>query len=362
MCSSRVRLLIDILHPAHVHIFRNLVNELQARGHEVRLTMRDKDVARELLDEYGFSYEILSRQQSGLALAGEFLQRNARLWQVIERFRPHFLAGAMGPSIASVGRLRRLLCGDRVRIVVFYDTERAPLTNTFVYPLADYVCTADCYYGPVRGNHLTYPGYQQLAYLHPNRFTPDPEVVRNAGVDPTSPYYVVRFVSYQASHDLSTMGLSDEKKLELVRMLSEHGRVLVTSERALPAALEPYRMRLPANRVHHVLAFARLLVGESATMASEAAVLGVPAVYISPQGRGFTDDQERRYGLVTNFTERRFHENWMSTVSALASDGTLAERAREARARLLSEKIDVTAWMIELFEREYEATFGKSSD
>ena len=355
-----MRVLIDILHPAHVHIFRNLVTELQARGHEVRLTMRDKDVARELLDEYGFHYDVISQQQRGLALAGEFMLRNARLWDVVERFRPHFLAGAMGPSIAVVGRLRRLLRRDPVRVVVFYDTERAPLTNSFVYPLADYVCTADCYSAPVRGNHLTYPGYQQLAYLHPSRFTADPEVVRSVGVDPTSRYYVVRFVSYQATHDLSTSGLTNRKKIELVRVLSEHGRVIVTSERALPAELEPYRLKLPAREMHHVLAFARLLVGESATMASEAAVLGVPAVYISPQRRGFTDDQERRYGLVHNFNESRYHEDWMSTVTALAADEKLGERAREARARLLREKIDVTGWMLELFEREHAAYFGKS--
>jgi predicted glycosyltransferase len=214
----------------------------------------------------------------------------------------------------------------------------------------------------VHGNHITYPGYQQLAYLHPARFTPDAEVVRSIGVDPTSRYYVVRFVSYQASHDLSTSGLSNEKKIELVRVLSEYGRVLVTSERALPAELEPYRLPLPAREMHHVLAFARLLVGESATMASEAAVLGVPAVYVSPQRRGFTDDQERRYGLVHNFTENRYHEDWMSTVTALASDESLGDRARAARSRLLEEKIDVTQWMVELFEREHEANFGKRDE
>ena len=50
----------------------------------------------------------------------------------------------------------------------------------------------------------------------------------------------------------------------------------------------------------------------------------------------------------------------MSTVTALASDEKLGERAQEARARLLREKIDVTGWMIDLFEREHAANFGKS--
>ncbi len=353
-----MRLLIDILHPAHVHIFKNLIRELGERGHEVRITMREKDVARDLLDQYGFPYEILSQQRSGLGLAAEFATRNARLWSVAERFRPHFLVGCMGPSITAVGRLRRLLARDRARVVVFYDTEMAALTNTFVYPLADYVCTADCYYGFVPGNHITYPGYQQLAYLHPNRFTPDRAVVSQAGIDPDAPFSVVRFVSYQASHDVGTAGISNQKKIELVRGLAEHGRVLLTSEKELPPELEPYRVKLPASQMHHVLAFARLLVGESATMASESAVLGVPAVYISPRGRGFTDDQERRYGLVQNFTAERYQQDWVGAVKKLAADPKLTERARAAHAHLLREKIDVTAWMLDFFEREYERHFG----
>ena len=41
-------------------------------------------------------------------------------------------------------------------------------------------------------------------------------------------------------------------------------------------------------------------------MSSEAAVLGVPAVFIATTGRGYTDDEERRYGLVRHFTEAQY--------------------------------------------------------
>ena len=354
-----MRVLFDILHPAHVHVFRNLARELERRGHEFRIALREKEVARDLLDRYGFSYRVLSRKQTGAGLAGEFVSRGVRLWQLVSEFRPHFLTGIMGPSIAPIGRLRRLAVRDRARIAVFYDTEIATYTNAFVYPLADYVCTPDCYQGKVRGNHLTYAGYHELAYLHPNRFTPDPDVVRAAGIDPSSPYFVVRFVSYEASHDFGTTGLSVRRKLELVRTLAERGRVLVSSESPLSSEFEPYRVHVPPEQIHHVIAFARLLVGESATMASEAAVLGVPALYISPFGRGYTDDEERRYGLVRNFTGARFHEDVAATARTLADDSELTSKARAARARLLEEKIDVTAWMLDFFEREYETHFRR---
>lgn len=354
-----MRLLFDILHPTHVHIFRNLMGELAGRGHAVHVTMRDKDVAKALLDEYAIPYEALSRQRAGIGLGVEFLERGARLWRSVAQFKPDFLVGCMGPSIASVGRLRRLLVGDRSRIVVFYDTEMASLTNSFVYPFADFVCTADCYYGKVNGNHLTYPSYQQLAYLHPNRFTPDAEVVRGLGVDPAGKYFLVRFVSYQSSHDLGTSSISLSKKVALVEGLSRFGRVIVSSEKPLPAELQRYGLRLPASAMHHVLAFATLLVGESATMASESACLGVTAVYVSPHGRGYTDDQERRYGLVHNFTSRRMSEDWIGATCRLAADETLAQKAKESRRRLIAEKIDVTAWMLSFLENEYAHPAGE---
>lgn len=352
-----MRLLIDLLHPAHVHVFRNLAQELGARGHDVRFTLREKECARELLDQYRLPYTILSQRRAGLGLAYEFLQRGVRLWREAERFRPHFLAGAMGPSIATVGRLRRSLGLDRAKIVVWYQTEIAKLTNTIVYPLSDYVITPDCYTGVVRGNHLTVKSYQELAYLHPRRFTPDPEIVRQAGVDPESKYFVVRFVAYESSHDIGAKSLPLAKKVELVRELAKRGRVIVSSEKQVPPELEAYRLSIPASHMHHVLAFGRLLVGESATMAAESAVLGVPSIYVSPLGRGFTDDLER-YGLLENFTQERFGHDWIGRASRMADDPELLSKARAARARLLEDKIDLTGWMVHFFEREFAQVFA----
>ena len=142
-----------------------------------------------------------------------------------------------------------------------------------------------------------------------------------------------------------------------MRTLSDFGRVYISSESALPPELEQYKLKIPASDLHQVMAFARMLVGESATMASESAVLGVTAFYISPFGRGFTDDQERRYQLVYNFNGERFRADWLAVVRQLAGDPELVTRARAAQARMLTEKVDVTLWMVDFFEREYQKYF-----
>src|SRR3546814_6820458 len=52
--------------------------------------------------------------------------------------------------------------------------------------------------------------------------------------------------------------------------------------------------------MHLLMAFCAGYFGESATMASECAVLGVPAVYMANSRRGYTDEQESKYGMVRN--------------------------------------------------------------
>jgi predicted glycosyltransferase len=338
-----VRILVDILHPAHVHFFRNFHDVMTGRGHELCITVRDKDRSVELLREYGLPHVTISQQRSGRGLALEMAQRTGRLLKVMREFRPDVLAGIMGPSIAVAGRLRR------VPAVVFYDTEFAVQTNWFVYPLAHSVCTPDCYQGRVRGTHVTYAGYHELAYLHPNRFQPDPGRLVEFGLDPEEPYALLRFVSWQAVHDRRERGLSLAQKQNLIDVLQSRGiRVQISSEAPLPPSLAEMAVKGPVGQVHHLLAHAQLCVGESATMASEAAVLGVPAVFIATTSRGYIDDEQRRYGLARHFTDDQYDQA-VAEIEKLCA-GEPRRFGQEARQRLLSEKIDVTGWMVDYFE------------
>ncbi|MGZ6962989.1 MAG: DUF354 domain-containing protein [Acidimicrobiia bacterium] len=341
-----MRVLIDILHPAHVHFYRNFYDVMSGRGHELCITARDKDRSVDLLEQYGLPYEQISVQKSGsVGMVVEMTQRTGALMKVMQRFQPDVMTGIMGPSIALAGAIRR------VPSVVFYDTEFARQTNWFTYPLAYSVVTPDCYQGKVRGTHVRYAGYHELAYLHPNRFQPDPGKLAAFGVSPDERYSIVRFVSWQAVHDRRETGFSGTQKRDLVAMLERHGRVLISSEAPLPDDLARYEVKGPVEDIHHLLAHAQLIVGESATMSSEAAVLGVPAVMIATTGRGYTDDEERRYGLVRHFTEDQY-DRAVTTVEKL-----FAESPRElgalARQRLLDDKIDVTQWMVDYFETTF---------
>jgi len=334
-----MRILIEILHPAHVHFFRNFAAEMIDSGHDVIVTSRDKDVTLDLLDEYGIEHEVLSIQRTGTpGLVHEQVERVRKLSAIIREQRPDALTGIMGPTIAVAGRLHR------VPSIVFYDTEIATATNSWVYRMVDTVVTPECYEKSVPGDHLTYPGYHELAYLHPNHFTPDRARLATFGLDAAEPYAVVRFVSWEASHDRGEQAMSLQAKRRLVEELGKHGRVVISSEGPLPEDLTPLAVSGPKRDIHHVLAFASLYAGESATMASEAAVLGTPALYIADSPRGYINDLERR-GLAAAVATG-------DVAAAIDAARVFRENpiiVATAHAELLRDNVDVTAWMTDFF-------------
>jgi len=233
--------------------------------------------------------------------------------------------------------------------IVFYDTEFARLSNALTYPFASVVCTPTCYNGTIGAKQVKFPGYKELAYLHPRRFTPDPRIMQQLGIQPESKFFIVRFVSWEAAHDRQERGLTDTNKMRFVKELARYGRVLISSEGKLPDGLLPYRSPVSIDKLHHVMAFATLYVGESATMASECAVLGVPAIFIATTGRGYTSEQQRRYGLAFNFSDAEQDLAFDKMRELLALPDLQAEW-QQRRGRMLSEKIDVTEWMVDFVE------------
>ena len=78
--------------------------------------------------------------------------------------------------------------------------------------------------------------------------------------------------------------------------MSRYARVFISSESELPVELESYRLPTKPEMIGHVLAHATLVFGESATMVSESAMLGVPGIYIDNTGRYYTRDLQDKYG------------------------------------------------------------------
>ena len=324
-----MRILIDILHPAHVHLFKHVITDAQKQGHEVMVTSREKDVACELLDELGIPHECLSRiGNSKAGLFGEFLLRFFRQLKIVRRFKPDIMIGVMGAVIAPLGRL------TNIPVLVLYGTENAKLTNRIVYACCGIWLTPQSFRLEFGKKHRRYNSFAELAYLAPDRFERDPSKLTPYQIDPTKPYTILRFVSWGASHDIGHAGLTVETKRQAVEIAQKYGKVYISSESELPPDLQPLQLKIAPSDLHQIVAHATLLYGESATLAAEAAALGTLAIYLDDCGRGFTDRLEE-HGLVKNFTESA--EDQLRSLDTM--EGILTREDAKSYARQLQHEL-----------------------
>ena len=336
-----MKIFVDINHPAHVHFFKNFIWDMQEHGHDFFISSRDKEVALSLLDAYGFDYFNRGQGYSGiLGKSWGILDIDYKLYRQAKRFKPDVFLGLHNTYTAHLGKLM-----NRPSIT-FTDTEHAKLANFMTFPFTDVICTPTCFMKDLGGKHVRYNGYHELAYLHPNRFTPDGGIMRDLDLHGKEPYFVLRFVSWGASHDVGQKGLDSETGRGIIKKLSNLGRVYVISEED-NKELDDYKLAVPPERIHDVLAYASLYVGEGATMASEAAMVGTPAVYINTLKLGYLEEQESKYGLVYNFSDAKTAAE--KTVE-IAETNDLKGKWLKTRDNMLKDKVDVTSWMIEYVE------------
>lgn len=279
-----MRVLVDIVHPADVLFFRHPLARLMDEGVEVLIASREKDVACDLLDEFGLPHEVASRAGKGtFGLARELAVRDAAIWRMARRFRPQAMVGFGGVAIAHVGKL------TGVPSISFYAADTASLQTRLTWPLISRLYVPEPYAGPVpEGRTTRFPGVKELSYFHPENFVADPGIARRNGWVEGEENYFLRTVGWGANHDIGKSGWSDEDLSALVEKLAARGRVHISTERALPGHLAQFLYRGERSALHHVMAHCRLYVGESATMAHEAAFLGVPAIYDGADHPGTT--------------------------------------------------------------------------
>lgn len=328
-----MRILFDIGHPGHVHLFKNVARLLIKDGAEVLFTAREKEFEIDLLKAEGFRYKSFGKHYKSLVgKVWGLLKFDVKMLLAGLRFKPDLFVshGSIYAAHASFLLRKKHLSledsGNMEQIVLYR-------------PFTQAILTPDVLPEDLGPKQIRYKGYHEIAYLHPDYFTPNPEVYAWLGLAEGEKYAIVRFVSWNATHDAGHKGLSNEDKIRLVRKLSKQMRVFITSEKELPDELKPYQIKIAPDKIHHALNFASIVVSEGATIASEAGVLGTPTIYINSISRSYCQDEEK-YGLVYNTSESK-------KVFSLVDDILRQDRQsfRDKSKLLLAAKVNVTQFL-----------------
>ena len=341
-----MKILVDIGHPAHVHLFKNVAKEMTRKGHEFLFTCREKEFEIELLESNRLFYKTFGKKKTGAfgKLYGLF-EFDLKMLKTAFLFKPDlFLShGSIYAAHASFF-LRR----PHIALEDTFNFEQVRL----YLPFTDHLITAD-YKHPLSKHpkNISINAYHETAYLHPKRFKPNSEVLKEVGLTENEPFVILRFVSWNATHDYGHEGISLERKREAVQKFSKHAKVFISSEKPLPDEFRQYHLKIAPDKMHDLMSFASLLWAESFTMPAECSVLGTPSIVMHNTMSYYLKEQQEKYNLCYIFSESDIdQQNAINKGIELLQQKNLKNIWRSKRDNMLEQKIDLTEFLIGFIE------------
>ena len=337
-----MNILVGMWHPAHVHTFRNVIKELEEKGHEIKVVAIDKDITLDLLNSYRIDYDVVGRSPKGILRKRiHYFTIIQRMIRIANKFNPDILISRTSMMVYPIRQL------FDIPSILFKDDSVSLSNSKSSISYADFVFTPqDCNSSTRTNNHIKLPTFKELAYLHPNNFSPNIASLEDYKSKISNKIIIIRFVGWEAWHDQGRHGFDLENKKSLIDKLDEFGDVNITSEKELPEELQKYRLDIPPDKIHDFLYYADLFVGDSQTMTTEAAVLGTPAIrcnsFVGDDDMSNFIELEEKYGLIYNYREPK---KAIQKAVELIQKPNLKEKWNEKRKKLIEDKIDLSAFL-----------------
>lgn len=205
---------VDIGHPAHVHYLKNFFKIMKGRGHHFLVSSRNRSPAPELLRSYEIDF--LDRGKGAENMVGKILNLpkiNYFIYRNAIKHKTDLFVGFMNPYLAHVAHFLKKPS------IIFEDTDNASMNHRLYSGFASTICSPSAFKKDFGKKHIKFNGYLELAYLHPNYFSPDLSVLELLGVKKGEKYAILRFVKWNANHDLGHTGITPRTRLRQFRSL-----------------------------------------------------------------------------------------------------------------------------------------------
>lgn len=328
--------------PAQYHFYKNIIKTLLNDECRVELLYRDYGETLEVAELRG---KVFTRVKSNWDRIFKFPFDVMRAKKILSDFKPDLVTGfeIYAPYTAKVLGARNF---------VFYDSEPRSskllaLQMKAYLPFVDAIITPYTYLDDLGKRHLRIYSLKELAYLHPKYFKPDKSILDELGVNENG-YAILRFNAFDAAHDIGVKGFSYEDKLELVKRLSKYVEVFISSEGKISKELEKYTIRVSKKRIHHAIYFARAVLTDTGTIASESALLGIPVINAHPKSKLFGNFVElERHGLMINIGDPK---KAIELAEEIVRDEKVKKLWKRRRDEFLKDKIDITSFMVWFIE------------
>lgn len=341
-----MKILIDINHPAHVHYFRNFIKIMEDRGHKFKVINRDSPTINALLDYYGIEHVIRNPRPKKKGQIASMINLGKMVMACIVnslKFRPDLYLGFGSSACAITSALFR-------RPSILIDDTEINGTNHAIYRrFCSCVLTPFYFKKKLGDKQIYYDAFVEQFYLNPKYFKPNSKVLERLGLK-KGEYVLVRYISYDAHHDLKVNPVPEEDKMALVKDLAKRRKVFVSHESAINDYGD-YKLDISPEEMHDVMAGAKYVITEGATMASEAFFLGVPYVYLNPLKTGYVELQAKTYPDVavdsTDISEIKSAINDFETKDQSSELGRIKQEVEQQTIN----PTDMLVWFVENYPK-----------
>ena len=331
-------------------MFKNVIIKLTNNGHDVSITINTKDILEQLMltEKVPFLNILKNRRSNNSRFSAmlTLLKKEYCIFKLQRKQRYEIFVGTE-TALAHIGWIFRI----KTFIMVEDDASVIPEAAMLSFPFAQYIVSpVSCDLGRWSEKKISYEGYQKLCYLHPKYFTPLRNKIRGA-MRSELRYFMIRVSALSAYHDNRTSGFTLDILRTIVNILKDHGEIIISTEKQLPSEFSQYLFGAKLSEIHHYLYFSDLLIADSQSMCVEAAVLGTPSLRLSDfAGKiGVLEELEHKYKLTYGFNLSETGKLYKK-LAELLSVNDLRNIWQARRQKMLSEKIDVTAFWTKLIE------------
>lgn len=333
--------LFDLGHPAHFHLFKNFIDYIISKGSDVILVLRHKDVLIELVKKSNYPYvipygsDIIKRNR--LSYFIEFTLRSFSILRYCFHYKINIiLTSSITSAIAALILRKKLYAFGE-------DDKNVRMDKGLLFKIAARkIIVPTALKDNFGSKTLKYPSYHELAYLHPDNFIPNRNILRKYNLKPKE-YIVVRFSALKAHHDVNASGISANLWRKIEDLIGKY-QIIKSVEDEKSHQIEPWDM-------HHILAFSKMIISDSQTMTVEGSVLGVPSIRINTfVGKStLIAELEDKYKLAIGILPHD-EDLILETIQSILDDPETDRIWAQRRVNLLTEKSDLNQWMIDFFE------------
>ena len=347
--------------PAQVHFFKNIVDALEKKGHIIEILARDYGETLPVLNELGLKFFLYATSPSSKIAKIKDLPFNIlRAHKFLIRNKPELLVGFGGQEAYNA-----FLLG--CHSITFQDSEPhinlAYLTQykTFM-PFVSSIVTTKTFTDNLGKKHIKVDSFKEMSYLHPRYFTPDENIYDLLKIGKNENFVIIRFNAFDAVHDAGAASFSLEQKRRLIFELQQYAHVFISAEKKITQDLENYLLNIPKQKIHDCLYYAKMLVTDTQTMTTEAAILGTPVVrcnsFVGTNDMGNFIELEHKYKLIFNY---RNPDHAIEKAISLIQDQDIKKEWNTKKQKLLRNKIDITAFIVWYIEN-YPESFREMKD